>query len=117
MPFNPDYDKCEVIRITKKRKLVDQLHHPWQRTCYKTFVRPQLEYTATVWDTFTDINIAELEGAQRRAARFASNDNNNISSVTAMTRALEWESRHEAKVLTYDVYLYKINLTLTFMHE
>ena len=77
-------------------------------TCYKTFVRPQLEYAATVWDPHTDINIAKLEGAQRRAARFVRNDYNYTSSVTEMMRALEWESlqqrRHQAK----SVMMYRI---------
>ena len=72
-------------------------------TCYKTFVRPQLEYAATVWDPHTDTNITKLEGVQRRAARFVRNDYNHTSSVTAMMRALEWESlqqrRHQAKAV------------------
>ena len=139
MSFNPD--KCEVIRITKKRKPIDtnyiihgkELGHTKnakylgvlisdnlssnahvdtvtkkannttvflhrnpsscpqhiKETCYKTFVRPQLEYAATDWDPHTDINIAKLEGVQRRAARFVTNDYNYTSSVTAMMRALE----------------------------
>ena len=147
MSFNPD--KCEVIRITKKRKPIvahytihgKELGHTknakylgvlindnlsWnehldtvtkkannttaflrrnlsscpqhiKETCYKTFVRPQLEYAATVWDPHTDINIAKLEGVQRRAARFVTNDYNYTSSVTAMMRALEWESLQQRR--------------------
>ena len=60
-----------------------------------------MEYAATVWDPHTDINKAKLEGTQRRAARFVTNDYNYTSSVTAMMRALEWEClpqrRQEAK--------------------
>ena len=136
MSFNTD--KCEVIRITKRRKPIDanytihgkELVHTknakymylgvlisdtlsWNAhvdtvtkkannttaflrrnlsncpqhikdTCFKTVVRPLLEYTATVWDPHTDINIAKLEGAQRRAARFVRNDYNYTSSVTEM---------------------------------
>ena len=31
-------------------------------TCYMAFVRPQLEYTAAVWDPYTNNNTANLEG-------------------------------------------------------
>ena len=79
-----------------------------KETCYKTFVRPQLEYAATIGDPHSDINVAKLEGVQRSAARFVTNDYNYTSSVTATMRALEWESlqqrRQEAKaVMMYGI--------------
>ena len=158
MSFNPD--KCEVIRITKKRKTIDanftirgkELGHTknakylgalisnnlsWnahmdtvtkkannttaflrrnlssrpqhiEETYYKTFVRHQLEYAATDWYPYTDINIAKLEGAQRRAARFVTNDYNYTSSATTMMRALEWECLQQHRQEANAVMMYRI---------
>ena len=77
-------------------------------TCYKTFVRPQLEYAATVWDPHTAINIAKLKGAQRRAARFTRNDYNYTSSVTEMMRVLEWESLQQRRQQAKSVMMSRI---------
>ena len=79
-----------------------------KETCYKTFVRPQLEYAATVWDPHTDINIAKLEGVQRRTARFVTNDYNYTSSVTALMRAIEWESLQQRRQEAKAVMMYRI---------
>ena len=40
--------------------------------CYKTLVRPQLEYVATVWDPWTQTNISKIETVQRRVVRDSS---------------------------------------------
>ena len=42
--------------------------------CYKTYVRPTLEYTSSVWDPDTKRNIDKLDGVQQRAARYANSD-------------------------------------------
>jgi len=52
--------------------------------CYKTFVRPIMEYSATVWLPYTTLNITKLEKVQRRAARYIFNDYSPFHSVTAM---------------------------------
>ena len=64
--------------------------------------------TKTVWDPHTDINIAKLEGVQRRAARFVTNDYNYTSSITAMMRALEWESLQQRRQEAKAVMMYRI---------
>ena len=58
---------------------------------YKTLVRPQLEYAATVWDQSTKTGINKVEAVQRRAARFCHNDYRRTSSVTFMIQNLGWE--------------------------
>ena len=56
-------------------------------TCYKTFVRPQVEYAATVWYPHTTEN-KKIEAVQLRAARFATGDYHYTSSATAMTESI-----------------------------
>ena len=112
---NPFWN-AHVDTVTKKannttaflRRNLSSCPQHIKETCYKTFVRPQLEYAATVWDPHTDINIAKLEGVQRRAARFVTNDYNYTSSVTAMMRALEWESLQQHRQESKAVMMYRI---------
>ena len=151
--MNFNLDKCELIRINNKRKVISakhQIHNIQQAkrakylgltfsntlfwnahidtitkkannttaflrsnmstypkevkdTCYKTFVRPQVDYAATVWDPHTTENIKKVEAVQRRAARFVTGDYRYTSSVTAMTESLSWETlqhrRQQAKAI------------------
>ena len=59
--------------------------------CYKSIVRPQLEYALTVWDPVSKSNIAKVESVQKHAARFCYNDYRRTSSVTSMLQELGWE--------------------------
>ena len=72
-------------------------------TCYKTFVRHQVEYGATVWDPHKANNIKKVESVQWRAARFVTGNYRYTSSVTAMIIDLAWESlphiRQQAKAI------------------
>ena len=70
---------------------------PVKAQCYKTFVRPTLEYAASAWAPHTMVNIQRLESVQRRAARFAMGDWRRTSSVTSMLFVLGWETLEERR--------------------
>ena len=73
---------------------------------YKTLVRPNLDYCASVWSPYTATGKQKIEMVQRRAARYATNRYHNTSSVTDMLQDLDWESLESRRV--------KIQLTLLF---
>ena len=59
---------------------------------YATFLRPHLEYSSAVWDSYTHDQISQIEAVQRRGARFVYNNYNYQSSPSAMLTSLEWDS-------------------------
>ena len=70
--------------------------------CYKSLVRPIVEYASPVWDPHTAANISKVEAVQRRAARFVCGDYRTTSSTSEMIANLQWPSlqqrRQDAKV-------------------
>ena len=75
---------------------------------YKVFVRPLLEYAASVWDPCSQKNIAKIEAVQRRAARFVLNRFRNTSSVNNMLEALGWPTLEQRRQTCRLLMLYKI---------
>ena len=64
-----------------------------EQQAYKTLVRPQLEYSSTVWDPYQPGHIDSIEKVQRRAARYVMGKYRNRSSVgDIMLEQLEWKS-------------------------
>ena len=59
-----------------------------RETAYNTLVRPQLEYTAPIWDPHTKQKIFQFEKIQRRAVRWTTSYYDYRSSVTAMLQSL-----------------------------
>ena len=71
---------------------------PWvKEQCYKSLVRPVMEYACCVWDPYTTSNTRKLEMFQRRAARFVKGDYDMTSSVTTMMNELGWETLQERR--------------------
>ena len=79
-----------------------------KETAYKTYVRPILEYAATVWNPFSAKHIDRLEAVQRRAARFVVNRYHNRSSVSEMIDRLQWPSLQQRRKSSRLIMLYKI---------
>ena len=151
MAFNPE--KCEVIRITKKKKTVlfaYKLHgitlqltknakylgiqisddlawskhinqmttksnntqtniHKIKETAYKTYVRPLLEYSATVLDPWQKKYINQIEMVQHRAVRYIFNDYNFTSSVSSMLNQLALPTLEKRRKISSLSMFYKIN--------
>ena len=78
----------------------------------KTLVRPQLEYASSVWSPNTDQDINKLEAAQRRAARWATRDYKQTSSVTEMLGNLRWRPLDQRRIDNRLIMLYKITFDL-----
>ena len=55
---------------------------------YTSYVRPLVEFSGSVWDVHTKINIDQIERVQRRAARFVKSSYGRDQSVTYMINAL-----------------------------
>src|SRR6266404_8598198 len=56
--------------------------------CYKSLVRPHLEYACSAWDPFLSSHTHKLEMVQRRAARFICNTFSRKESVTPLLNEL-----------------------------
>ena len=55
-----------------------------KNSCYKSIVRPIIEYASSVWDPHTTISIQKLESIQKRAARFCFNNFSKYCSVSSL---------------------------------
>ena len=72
-------------------------------------VRPTLEYSATIWDPFTQKNISKLEKVQRSAGDlYVVTTVPRHSSVTSMLQSLEWPSLQDRRKVARLANLFKI---------
>ena len=79
---------------------------------YKTLVRLQLDYTSTVWYSYTTTDVNEVEADQRRAARWATRDYRYTSSVTAMLKDLNWGPLDQLCIDSRLMVMYKVTYDL-----
>ena len=73
-----------------------------------SLVRPQLEYSSTLWDPYQQGHIDMLEKVQRRAARYVMGKYRNRSSVGEMIQHLEWKSLQQRRKEARLSMMYKI---------
>ena len=59
---------------------------------YISLVRPNLEYCSIIWNPYHKDQVYKLEMVQWRAARYATNQCPNTSSVSEMLDHLNWET-------------------------
>ena len=76
--------------------------------CYKTLIRPQMEYASIIWDPHTTAYTNNLEMVQRRAARFVMGDFNRTSSVTTMLQHLQWPTLQQRRAENKAIMVYRI---------
>ena len=73
-------------------------------SCYKSLIKPILEYACVVWDPYTQKDILAIESVQRRCARFVYNNYSSYASVTNMLQNLNWpplaHCRNQLKAIT-----------------
>jgi len=76
--------------------------------CFKSMVRPILEYASSIWAPHTNVNIQRLEAVQRRAARFCFNNFSPYSSVTSMLQSLDLQSLQTRRNISKLIIMYKM---------
>ena len=74
------------------RRNIKTKNQKGRETANNTLVRPQLEYSAPIWDPYTREKTLQLEKIQRRAARWTTSNYATRSSVTAMLNQLGWRT-------------------------
>ena len=87
---------------------ISQCPRKTKELCYKTLVRPQMEYASIIWDPHTANNIHNLEMVQRRAARFVTGDYHRTTSVTNLLHQLQWPTLQERRATNKVIMMYRI---------
>ena len=101
--------KANQTRAFLQRNLRD-CHRDVKSQCYKTYVRPIVEYASVAWDLVGEGNQHlryQIEMVQRRAARFVTGDWRTTSSVTTLIKTLQWPTLEQRRQQSRLVFLHK----------
>lgn len=109
--INSITNKANSTRAFLQRNIY-QCPRKTKELCYKTLVRPILDYSSIIWDPSTANNIKKLEMVQRRYARFIFGEYRTTSSVTAMVNQLKWTSLQERRAQAKAAMIYRITNNL-----
>ena len=89
---------------------------------YKTMIRPQLEFAASIWSPYTVSDISRVEKIQRIAARWCCRRWRNQSHVGDMLEDLSWPTLAQRRDQACLIFFYKIHNDLieidknTYLH-
>ena len=76
---------------------------------YTTLIRPRLEYCSSVWDPHTHKHVKDIEGIQRRAARFVNGCYvRTPGTVTKLLKELECSTLQQRRQMSRLTMMYKI---------
>ena len=76
--------------------------------CFKSLVRPILEYACTIWSPYHQHNVNSIEMVQRRAARFVLSNYDQLASVTQMLNSIGWSTMKQRRENLRAMMLFKI---------
>ena len=105
------YINHHISSVTKKasdKRLFSQCPKKTKELCYRTIVRPLMEYATVILDPFTEANIRNLEMMQRRSTRMVCSDYLRTSSVSSLLQQLQWPILQECRAQTKATMMYLI---------
>ena len=87
-----------------------------KESAYKAYVRPLLEYSASIWDAWQKKYIEQIEMIQHSAVRYIFNDYKYTSSITAMLNqlsipTLEKRRKTASLIMFYKIYHHHVRIS------